>query len=553
LSEKVDFCPKDGATFERALKINPRERLKARKVCPLDIIDDIEQIAKRGYLEVPEEDFVLLKWWGVIHEKPKTGRFSLRIGVPGGKLTGEQLICAGELAKKFGQGILKITARQGLQLFRIPLNRVRKVMDEIQKSGLKLAGGCGDAPRNITTCGLAGLCVDEILDPWPTIEAYVKRFVGNRAYSNLPHKFKVCVSSCRWHCCLPEINDVALLAVTKDGEKGFTPLIGGSTALPPRLAKHLPVFVRQGEEAMDFVEAFLNTWQENPKYRLSFGRARSKFLVEDCSLENIRKSIEARIGRTLEDYTLAPSMPRFHDHLGPGKQKDGRYYLGLPVQSGMLKAEQAIELGNLACTIGAGLRTTVHGNLIFTNLDGESEIQKVKDVSSSMGIRPDISSVRKQSNGCVGHPFCTYSLGLGISAREMLERVISHVEKVFGDVNVSIISADCPHACSRVWLADIGLEGTSKTLPGGKRVQAFHILVGGGRGAGGTSLARLYVRRALPEEVELHVERLIREYLNNRVEGETFKDFCNRVKISELYHYDEGGTDGSRQDRAGRL
>ncbi|MFN4133319.1 MAG: nitrite/sulfite reductase [Candidatus Hadarchaeales archaeon] len=541
IDEKVvDFCPKDGATFEQALKINPREKLKASKVCPLDVIDDIEEMTKRGYLDVPEEDFVLLKWWGVIHEKPKIGKFSIRIGIPGGRLSPEHLGRVGELADKYGEGIIKITARQGIHIFRVDLENVKRVMGEIEKIGLKLAGGCGDAPRNITTCGLSGINPEELFDPWGTIDEYVKRFVGNRNYSNLPHKFKVSVSTCPHQCNLPEINDVALVGVIKEEEFGFTPLVGGSTALPPRLAKHMPVFLRPGREAMDFVEAYMNIWQENPKYRLSFGRARSKFLVEDCSMENIRKSIEARLGKRLDAYKCAPKLTMFYDHVGIGKQmKDGSCYIGVPLPSGILKSDQAIALANLAEKLGADLRTTVRGNIILVNIEQEYA-EKVAEKAKKIGLPLNASKIRMKSSGCSGHPYCTYSLGLGISAREELEQVVQHLERSVGDVDISIISSDCPHACSRTWLGDIGLEGTSKMMPNGSRVQAFHILLGGGRGNGDISLARVVIRRALPEEIKVYLENLVKKY-KERGGGLTFKEFCQQFSTEELRKMMRGG------------
>lgn len=528
------ICPHGDATLEKALKVNPRERLKAKKECPLDVINDLVEMARKGYEKVLEEDLVLLKWWGLLHEKPKIGKFSIRIGVPGGKLTPDQLRKAGELAMKYGDGVIKITTRQGLQIFRVNLRYTKRSIDELATSGLKLTGGCGDAPRNITTCPLAGLSQEELFDPWNTISLFVKRFVGNRAYSNLPHKFKVSIGTCPDHCNLPEINDVGLIGVEKDGRFGFTPLIGGSTALPPRIARHLPVFLDQGEEAVDFVEAYMNTWQENPKYRMSYVRARSKFLVKDCPMENIRKSVESWMGHKLEDFRETPHLRSGDRHFGVRNQKQtGLHYIGFPIPSGMLRGEQAVKIANLAENAEADLRTTVHGNLMFVNLRKEKVFQTIKGMEE-MGFPIHVSKIRSNSYGCIGDPYCSFSLGLGVGAREEIEEIVTHLEKTVGDEDLTIIASDCPHACSRTWLGDIGIEGTSKSMPDGNRVQAFHILLGGGRRPDGTSLARFILRRVFPKETKRCVERIVKAYLEERKDGETFNDFCWRHNVEEL-------------------
>ena len=41
-----------------------------------------------------------LKWWGLYHDKPKVGTFMLRIKLPAGRVTPEQLRAVGELSNR---------------------------------------------------------------------------------------------------------------------------------------------------------------------------------------------------------------------------------------------------------------------------------------------------------------------------------------------------------------------------------------------------------------------------------------------------------------------
>ena len=75
---------------ELVLKRNSMERLKLEKA-PLGIIDELPQLIATGYADIPEEDIVRLKWCGLYHDKPKVGTFMLRIKLPAGRVTPEQL------------------------------------------------------------------------------------------------------------------------------------------------------------------------------------------------------------------------------------------------------------------------------------------------------------------------------------------------------------------------------------------------------------------------------------------------------------------------------
>src|SRR5262247_2547312 len=90
-------------TRELVLKRNSLERLKLDKP-PLGIAT--------GYADIPEEDIVRMKWWGLYHDKPKIGTFMLRIKLPAGRVTPAQLGAVGELSNLHGRGAGELTTRQ---------------------------------------------------------------------------------------------------------------------------------------------------------------------------------------------------------------------------------------------------------------------------------------------------------------------------------------------------------------------------------------------------------------------------------------------------------
>src|SRR5919201_2474021 len=99
------------ATWDLVLKRNPVERIK-RERAPLGIRDELPALVAAGYERVAEEDIVRLQWWGLYHDKPKVGTFMLRIKLPAGRVTAEQLRAVGELSNEFGRGEGELSTRQ---------------------------------------------------------------------------------------------------------------------------------------------------------------------------------------------------------------------------------------------------------------------------------------------------------------------------------------------------------------------------------------------------------------------------------------------------------
>ena len=88
---------KEPPTLELVLKRNSVERIKREKD-PLGMLGELPALIAAGYEQVPEEDLVRLKWWGLYHDKPKIGTFMLRIKLPAGRVTPAQLQAVGELS-----------------------------------------------------------------------------------------------------------------------------------------------------------------------------------------------------------------------------------------------------------------------------------------------------------------------------------------------------------------------------------------------------------------------------------------------------------------------
>src|SRR5215472_4597012 len=288
--------------WELVLKRNPVERLKKEKA-PLAIRDELPALIAAGYENVAEEDIVRLQWWGLYHDKPKVGTFMLRVKVPAGQLDASKLRTVGEVSNRYGRGDGELSTRQNIQLHWLELARLPEIFADLEAGGLTTAGGCGDTVRNITGCPVQGIAADELFDATPVVDAASDLFYGNPDWSNLPRKHKYSISACADRCNAPEINCVSLVGtVADDGREGFAVLVGGGLSPVPRIAKDMGVFIPK-EDANEILGAITSVWSEDLKYRVSREKARLKFMVDDIGPEGIRERVEARLGRTLEDYS----------------------------------------------------------------------------------------------------------------------------------------------------------------------------------------------------------------------------------------------------------
>jgi len=515
---------------ELVLKRNSIERLKREK-SPLGMLAELPLLIATGYADIPEEDIVRLKWWGLYHDKPKVGTFMLRIKLPAGRITPAQLRAVGELSRDFGRGEGELSTRQTIQLHYLTLASLPHVFDRLAEVGLTTAGACGDAVRNTTGCPVAGVAHDELFDVTPVVVQVASFFYGNPDYSNLPRKHKITIAACADRCNAPEINCIALVGALRDGEEGFAVLVGGGLSSVPRLSRDLGVFVPK-DEALEVLRAILDAWREDLRYRVSRVKARLKFMVDDVGAEGMRELVEERLGRRLRDFELPPPSGCFRDHVGVHAQKQpGLCYVGVPVHLGLVSGDQMLAVASLAERLGADVRVTRLQNLVLANVR-EGEVEGVVAELAGIGFPLDANRVRALSIACTGEPHCNFSV---TETKGRLGGLIEHLEARFGEqvAELRLHLDGCPHACAQHWVGDIGFQGTTARDEEGRRRQAYDVFLRGGLGPD-AAIARPLFRRVPSEELDAAVEGLIEGWLDGRGRGESFRAFCERLSDEEL-------------------
>jgi sulfite reductase beta subunit-like hemoprotein len=522
-------------TWELVLKRNSIERLKREKF-PFALMDELPQLIERGYEDISEDDIVRFTWYGLYHDKPKTGYFMMRIKVPSGILSPLQFRTIGELSRRFGRNDGELTTRQNVQLHWIKLEHLPDVFSTLSEAGLTTLGACGDTVRNITGCPVAGIDHEELFDATPLIREAASFFYGNREYSDLPRKHKITISTCAYHCNAPAINCIALVGTLKDGRRGYAVRVGGGLSSAPRISQHLNVFVPESE-ALEVLCAILDAWRTNLQYRMSRAKARLKFMVDDYGPEGMRAEVERVLGRQLEDLPEAPRRIGDTEHLGINRQKqDGLAYIGFPVYLGRIKGDQMVQVADIAESAGADVRLTRQQNFIVANVP-EAEVDRVVEAVGELGFPLDVNRLRGTSLGCTGSPLCNYAVA---ETKVKLDEIVRHLEGTFGrDAEGIVVNVDgCPHACAQHWVADIGLQGSTLRTRGDRgeslgKIEAYEIYLRGTLGEE-AAIGRPIVRRVPHTEAKFYVERLVGAYLQQRLSEESFKDFADRLSDEEL-------------------
>jgi sulfite reductase (ferredoxin) len=138
---------------------------------------------------------------------------------------------------------------------------------------------------------------------------------------------------------------------------------------------------------------------------------------------------------------------------------------------------------------------------------------------------------------CTGIEYCKLAI---VETKARAAQVVDHMERQLRDIDadITINVNGCPNACARTQVADIGLKGQLVAGPDGAMVEGFQIHLGGalslaaGQNAGfGRKLRGLKTTAA---ELPAYVERVTRNYLAERSEGEAFADWVLRAGEASL-------------------
>src|SRR3989338_6219829 len=219
----------------------------------------------------------------------------MRIKIPQGDLTADQLECLADLAERYSKGIGHITTRQDMQLYWIPTREAPAAMAQAAAVGLTIREACGNSVRNVTACPYAGVSPSELFDVTKHAEAVTRHFLRNPASQKLPRKFKIAFEGCPVDHAKTAIHDIgAVAAIREEGGTrilGFKLYVGGGLGAAPMQAILLEPFT-PATELLRTCEAVVRV-HDRLGDRKNKATARIKFVVKRLGPDVFRKEVFA--------------------------------------------------------------------------------------------------------------------------------------------------------------------------------------------------------------------------------------------------------------------
>lgn len=561
-------------------KLSPVEEIKAesrflRGTIADDLKNDSDQFAK--------DNTHLLKFHGTYQQDDRDGRvkeggegksgktYSMmtRTRIPGGVLTAEQMIAHLDLCDEIGNGTLKCTTRQALQLHCIPKGDLRKTIQRINEVHLSTLAACGDVNRNVMCCPapihdgiheqLMQLCNDLKDHLAPQTRGYYELWVKDESTGEetqvggsepdveplygptyLPRKFKTAVGLPSDNCVDIYTNDLGYLAVIRDGKIiGYNVLVGGGMGTTPSAKKTFPALAKRlcfvkPEQACDVAAAIVKVQRDNGN-RSDRKVARMKYLIADRGIEWFRSEVEKHYGSKLPDCT-EDDVHGHDDHIGWYEQGDGRWFYGWNVENGRLYDSEdrrwKSAIREICATLNPGIRLTAHQSILFTDIAPEKKSTLEAIIrKNKLPLSNEISTVRRWSMACVALPTC--SLAVTESERvlpEFMDKFEVELKKLgLENEKFTVRMTGCPNGCARPYNAEIGLVGKTKNK--------YTIFVGGQ--LLGNRLNFIFKDTIAFEELIPTLVPLFIAFKKHRQSSESFGDFCSRVGNEQLLAWSE--------------
>ena len=515
-----------------------------------------------------EDDQQFLKFHGIYQQddrdKRKTGKqyiFMVRARIPGGVVPPAQYLAFDELSRRHGNDTLRITSRQSFQWHGVVKNGLGPLIKGLNEALCTTLAACGDVNRNVmapSTPAVSPLTEYVHADArrvsaalLPATRAYHEIWVegaalklapeeqapaGDPLYGRqyLPRKFKTAFA-------IPPLNDtdvftncLGFVAVADPAGPstllGYNLLAGGGQGMShgnpetfPRVADVLGYF--PAARIVDVARAVLTAYRDFGD-RTNRRHARLKYVLAERGPAWFRAEVEARAG-----FALEPPRPfafqRQGDLFGWRRQHDGRWFLGLYVETGRIRDTASRQLKTALRRVVSAhprveVRLTPSQNLILANVPA-ADRDAITQILAGHGVPVEnqAAAVRRASMACPALPTC----GLALAESErVLPDLLDQLEALLaelglGDEEIVVRMTGCPNGCARPYMAEIGFVGRA---PG-----RYNLHLGGNPAS--TRLNREYRASVKAEELISELRPVLTRWRDERRTGERFGEFAGRV------------------------
>jgi len=540
-------------------QISPKSNPKWGKEEETEIFGQNVKLFRKG--KISEDDFRRFRLQhGAYGSRLQQNYSMVRIKVPSGEMTPEQLEKIASLSEAFSIGSAHVSTRQNIQLHWVQLEDVSEVMRGLVEVGLTTREACGNTVRNVMCSHFAGVCLDEEFDSTPYAKAIARFFLRNPVCQNLPRKFKINFACCSQHG-LVRIADIGLIPSKKDGNNGFKIYLGGGLGAASFLGHQLEEFtseVRLVSTCMAVVRLF-----DRLGNRENMARNRMRYLVNEMGWEKFQKLVikeRSNVEMTVSLETLGrykvetepqnmrqllngKKLPLINEkvdvnsdpykrwlHTNVVSQKQNGYFVVfITLGAGDITASQ---LRSLAKTIrdysGEGCaRNTPNQNFAIRFIKAKDLPEFYNDLAK-IGLANPGALTMSSAVGCSGTTSCNLAITNSHRlAKEIQSKFIELGLDTADDLRDSTIKiSGCPNSCGQHEIATIGFYGGASRI-GGTMTPTYTMMFGGRDGEDGLlgrTVMRVPAKRVIPT-----LTKIIEIYRKERSENESLSVWIGKL------------------------
>ena len=529
-----------------------------------------DQVERRLNGTLAEEEFRPLRLQnGLYHQRHA---YMLRIAIPYGLLSSQQLRTLAIIADKYDRGYGHFTTRQNIQFNWVELEQTPDILAELAKVEMHAIQTSGNCIRNITSDAFAGVAADEYVDPRPVCELLRQWSTLHPEFAHLPRKFKFAINGAKedrtvllCHDVGIELKKNAVGELTADiyagGGMGRTPILGSLIkkdlpwqVLPSYLTALLRVYNRFGrrdnlykarikilvkalgpEEFARQVEGeWLHLHNEEKNSRDNFTPAEwarvAKHFTKPAYQELSVLSNEAIIAAAPAAERAAFS--RWLERNVKPHQVSGYASVILSlkphgtVAPGDATSAQMNAIADLADQYSFGeLRVTHEQNLVLADVEQSKLLELWQAAKKQYVALPNIGLLT-DIIACPGGDFCSLANAKSLPIAKAIQERFDDLDYLFDLGDISLNISGCINSCGHHHVGNIGVLGVDKDGE-----EWYQITLGGAQG-NDASIGKVIGPSFYAKEIPDVMTSLINTYVEQRTTDEPFIETYRRLGVT---------------------
>ncbi|MBI3501452.1 MAG: HEPN domain-containing protein [Bacteroidetes bacterium] len=516
-----------------------------------DILDLEKKISLFREGKIDSEKFRSLRLARGVYGQRQQGVQMIRIKIPFGKLSVNQLLAIADISDEYSTGNLHLTTRQDVQIHYVSLDKTPELWAKLEASDITLREACGNTVRNITASDIAGIDPKEPFDVTPYANALFKFFLRNPIQESLGRKFKIAFSSSDDDTAYTFIHDLGFIPKVKieNGKivRGFKVVIGGGLGAQPFLAHTAYEFLPE-EKIIPFAEAAVRVFDRYGE-RTNRHKARLKYLIAKIGLGEFLRLVEEEtlslksVSSEVKFESEIPDLSHLQNTFTTLKISDDRKYqewldtntfeqkqqgyfaVGINVPLGNIKTNNVRKFAEIVKKYSADdIRITISQNFLLRFVPKQALPALYKELDAIGLTLPGFGSIA-DITACPGTDTCNLGISNSTGIALELEKVIrNEFSELVYEKNIKIKISGCMNSCGQHSLAHIGFHG-STFKAGAHVVPALQLLLGGGATGNGEGRISDKIVKIPSKRGPAVLRAILRDYEKNSLQEETFNEY----------------------------